>query len=121
MPLIDIACAGQFRAVAPLIKDEVGTAKGAIGSVPTNTSSRKLAVTNGSCLRIGKALPFAASENEAVEMMTEHRGSNSQSRAAIWFGCDAARSRRKMTASRGSRRSARSRLTAGKGCTGKRC
>ena len=24
--LIDIACAGQFRAVAPLIKDEVGTA-----------------------------------------------------------------------------------------------
>jgi hypothetical protein len=33
MPLIDIACAGQFRAtwanidVAPLIKDEVGTAK----------------------------------------------------------------------------------------------
>jgi hypothetical protein len=48
-----------------------------------------------------QSIAFCASENEAVEMMTEHSGSNSQSRAAIWFGCDAARSRRKMTASRG--------------------
>ena len=39
-----------------------------------------------------QSLAFCASENEAVEMMTEHSGSNSQSRAAIWFGCDAARS-----------------------------
>lgn len=38
-----------------------------------------------------QSIAFCASENEAVEVMTEHSVRNSRLRAAIWFGRDAAR------------------------------
>ena len=39
-----------------------------------------------------ESIAFCPSETEAVELMTEHSARNSRSRAAIWFGFDAARS-----------------------------
>ena len=39
-----------------------------------------------------QSIAFCASENEAVDMIADHSARNGRSRAAIWFGCDAASS-----------------------------